>query len=78
MKHHINHLEILGAFLAVKAFCREKRDLVVHLKLDSSTAIAYINHLGDEITLPMQPSFRAMDLVPARGRYFSWHHMFQG
>ena len=46
-KHlHINCLELLGASHAVKAFCQGKKQIVIHLRMDSSTAIAYINHLG--------------------------------
>ena len=42
----INCLELLGATHAIKAFCRERREMMIHLRLDNSTAIAYINHLG--------------------------------
>lgn len=44
--HYINYLELLGALLAVKSFCRNREDLSVHLKMDNSSAVAYINHLG--------------------------------
>ena len=44
--HHINYLKLLGAFLAVKSFCRDRKNITVHLKIDNSSAIAYINHLG--------------------------------
>ena len=40
-----SYLKLLGAALALKAFCRERRDLVYHLRMDRSTVIAYINHL---------------------------------
>lgn len=39
--HHINYLELLGALRA-----GDREDLSVHLKLDNSSAISYINHLG--------------------------------
>ena len=43
---HINCLELLGASHAVKALCKGGTNMIVQLKMDSSTAIAYINHLG--------------------------------
>ena len=44
--HHINYLELLGAFLVVKSFCQNKEALTVHLWMDNSSTIAYVNHLG--------------------------------
>ena len=35
-----------GAFLAVRSFCNDREDLTVHLMMDNSAAIAYVNHLG--------------------------------
>ena len=43
---HINCLELLGATYAIQAFAKDKRDLVVHVIMDNSTAVAYINHMG--------------------------------
>ena len=43
---HINCLELLGATYAIQAFAKDKRDLVVHVLMDNSTAVAYINHMG--------------------------------
>jgi len=43
---HINCLELLAASHAVQAFARDKRETVVQLHLDSTTTVAYINHIG--------------------------------
>ena len=43
---HINCLELLGATYAIQAFAKDKRDLVVHVHMDNTTAVAYVNHMG--------------------------------
>ena len=35
--HHINYLELLAAFLGLKAFCSSHRDMHLSLKLDNTT-----------------------------------------
>ena len=45
-KHHINFLELLAAFLALRSFVQERRDVSVLLLLDNVTAIAFINRMG--------------------------------
>jgi hypothetical protein len=45
-KHHINYLELLAAFLALRAFVRNKEKLSILLLLDNITAIAFINRMG--------------------------------
>ena len=44
--HHINYLELLAAFLGLKAFCSSHRDMHISLKMDNTTAVAVINHMG--------------------------------
>ncbi|XP_068712820.1 uncharacterized protein [Montipora foliosa] len=43
---HINYLELLAALYALQAFVPNLRDVHVRLKLDNSTAVAYINKMG--------------------------------
>lgn len=43
---HINCLELLAGAFAVKSFSRGKIYLHVHLKMDNTTAVAYINKLS--------------------------------
>lgn len=43
---HINHLELVAAFLALKSFARGLRKCEILLRIDNTTAIAYINRMG--------------------------------
>lgn len=42
----INHLELLAAFFGLKCFAKEKYHCDVLLRIDNTTAIAYINRMG--------------------------------
>jgi hypothetical protein len=44
--NEINFLELWAAFLALQALCGDKKDVTVHLQMDNTTAIAYINNMG--------------------------------
>ena len=44
--HHINYLELLAAFLALKSFIKGREDQIVLLKMDNITALTYINKMG--------------------------------
>ena len=50
-KCHINSLELQAAFFCFKAFCKNKTRLHVLLKLDNTTAVAYINKKGGTISV---------------------------
>ena len=43
---HINELELLGAFYALQVFTQHSRGISVHLYLDNSTSVSYINKCG--------------------------------
>ena len=43
---HINVLELKGALFAVRTFCKDMRDIHVHLKMDNRSAVAYIQKMG--------------------------------
>lgn len=47
---HINCLELLAATLIVKAFAKNKSRISILLRIDNTTAVAYINHLGGTIS----------------------------
>ena len=51
--HHINYLELLAAFLAVRCFAREQHQITILLKLDSITAMTYINKMGGTQSQPL-------------------------
>lgn len=44
--NEINVLELKAALLALKAFCSKIRECHVHMKIDNTTAVAYLNHMG--------------------------------
>ena len=44
--HHINYLETLAAFVALKCFTNELRNAHVQLQIDNMTAVYYINNMG--------------------------------
>jgi len=43
---HINLLELKGGAMAVKTFAKHERNIHVRLRMDSKTAIFYINRMG--------------------------------
>ncbi|XP_063915050.1 uncharacterized protein LOC135131313 [Zophobas morio] len=43
---HINQLEIIAAFLALKCFAREVQNCEILHRIDNTTAISYINRMG--------------------------------
>ena len=46
LEYHINYLELLAAFNALKCFAEDKRDVEVLLRVDNTTAVSYINRMG--------------------------------
>lgn len=45
-RNHINYLELLSAFFGLKCFARDLRSCNILLRIDNTTAISYINHMG--------------------------------
>ena len=43
---HINVLELKGALFAVRSFAADKRNVHVHLKMDNTSAVAYVQKMG--------------------------------
>lgn len=46
LKSHINFLELLAVFLALKYFANNKSDCSILLRVDNTTAISYVNRMG--------------------------------
>lgn len=44
--NEINFLETLAAGLGIKSFCMNKRNVHVMVRIDNTTAVAYLNHMG--------------------------------
>lgn len=42
--YHINSLELLAAVFALQSFASHRKSICVKIKLDSSSAVAYINN----------------------------------
>ena len=47
---HINCLELLAALLAVKSFARGRENIRIHLRMDNTTALTYINKFGGTVS----------------------------
>jgi ribonuclease HI len=45
-KNHINYLELLAVFLALKSFCKFLTHKHVQIKSDNSCAVSFINNMG--------------------------------
>lgn len=45
-RQHINYLELTAAFFALKCFVSHYTDCEVLLRLDNTTAVAYVNNMG--------------------------------
>jgi hypothetical protein len=43
---HINYLQLLAIFFALKSFCRDFYSKHVHIFCDNTSAVAYINNMG--------------------------------
>lgn len=52
-KFHINYLELLAIYLALKFFFKEKHNVHIGVKCDNTTAIAYVNNMGGMISQDM-------------------------
>ena len=52
-KHHINYLELLAAFLALKTFARDCHSVAILLRIDNVTAIAFVNKMGGPHSTPL-------------------------
>lgn len=46
LQFHINYLELLSIFLALKCFVKDKSNCAILLRVDNTTAISYINRMG--------------------------------
>lgn len=45
-QNHINYLELLAVFYALRCFGSDLRDCEILLRVDNSTALAYVNRMG--------------------------------
>jgi len=74
--NHINHLELLAAFLAVKCFAKGKSNITIQLKLDNITAVSYINRMGGTHSQPLcNLAISVWDWSLQRGIYLIAEHL---
>ena len=52
-KLHINALEIEAVMFAVQSFVKDQQKIHVHLKMDNTTTVAYVNKMGGTKSLAM-------------------------
>lgn len=52
LSKHINVLELKAALLGLQSFCNDFEKKHIRLKLDNTTAVAYINNLGGVKSIP--------------------------
>ena len=45
-EYHINILELLAAFFALKCFCSHMNNCHIQIQIDNTTTLAYINNMG--------------------------------
>ena len=60
---HINYLEALAAFHAVKCFVRDRKNITVLLRMDNTTAVAYVNKLGGTVSTKLNTIVREVSEV---------------
>ena len=58
-KLHINVLELLAAYYALQIYCKNMSNTSVHLKIDNTTAIAWIN----KQTAPTETEFQIVKQI---------------
>ena len=67
-EHHISYLELLASFHALQCFVSNSRSIHVRLAVDNSTAVAYINNMGD-VRSPLFTVQKYLGMVQVEG-YF--------
>ena len=45
-QHHINYLEMLAAFIGLKTFVKDEKNIHVRIRLDNTTGVYILNHMG--------------------------------
>ena len=43
---HINDLELKAGLFGLKSLCKDMKDTAIMLRMDNSTAVAYVNKMG--------------------------------
>ena len=51
--NHTNYLELLAAFLAIQCFAKQERSINILVKMDTVTAVTYLNKMGGTHSLDL-------------------------
>ena len=70
-KMHINCLELLAATLAVKTFVKKLTQVSVLLRIDNTTAVAYMNNMGGTVSAELVALARSSGCGAWRRTYTS-------
>lgn len=46
LKHHINYLELLAIYFALKCFAKDRNNIEILIRSDNTTAVSYVNRMG--------------------------------
>ena len=68
---HINLLELKVVYLALQYSLKESVSTCFGIRLDTQTAISYLNHIERLTFSPVSISTQNMNLVPCSSDYFS-------
>ncbi|KAK3101647.1 hypothetical protein FSP39_005170 [Pinctada imbricata] len=52
-ENHINYLELLACFFALKSFCKLHSGIYVKIMMDNTTAVSYVNNMGGITSLKL-------------------------
>ena len=64
---HLNYLELLAATLATKAFMKNLDNVVINLKIDNASAVAYITLWWNTLRYSVLPRQGAVGMVSREG-----------
>ena len=67
--HHINYLELKAAFLTLQSFCSNRSLISVLLHQDNTTAIAFINRMGESLLPFIRPDNTDFELIHQQRDY---------
>jgi hypothetical protein len=59
-RYHINCLEAIAAFLALRCFTAQKQNISVLLRIDNMTVVSYVNNLGGTVSTQLNEIVKKM------------------
>jgi len=48
-QRHINVLKLMAGMFAVQVFAKKEKDMHIHLRMDNTSALAYVNRMGGHV-----------------------------